>query len=391
MFNEELKIKNELIAPSYLVIPLQWFADGDEDAPEKTEQPTDYRLRKLREEGQTVKSQEIISAFGLLLPALLLLFLAPSMLRTCVEMVRFFLMRAVEMDPTKDMIIALVFLRYFAMLVWPILTVAIIAALLSNILQDVMHVGFFFTARPLVPDFSKTLPKLGQYFKRIFSGEGFFNFVKSIIKIIIIGAVSFILISSDFERLTNLQKTDVYTGLLLVASIAIKMLLIAALLMGVISAFDYYFQRRRFLDRHKMTRYEMKKERKELEGDPMIESLIRARFRELLRQNIYTAVPKADVVITNPTHLAIALQYEQRSMPPMVVAMGVDEMAASIRKIAQENDVPLVENKPLAWAMYHDPKIKIGYFIPETYWQTVALILSKVWHMNEERRGKLSA
>jgi flagellar biosynthetic protein FlhB len=386
MFNEELKIKNELIASSYLVIPLQWFADDDEDAPGKTEQPTEHKLSRLREEGQVVKSQELISALGLFLPALLLLFLAPSMLRTCVEMVRFFLTRSVEMDPTKDTIIALAFLRYFAVLVWPILTVAVIAALFSNIMQ----VGFLFTTKPLVPNFSRTLPRLGQYFKRIFSIDGVFNFFKSLLKIAIIGIVSFVLISSDFKRLLNLQKLDINPGLSLVASIAIKMLLIAALLMLILSIPDYIFQRWRFRERNKMTRYEIKEEMKMYEADPQVQARIRARFRDLLRQNISASVPKADVVITNPTHLAIALQYERRSMPgPMVVAIGADEMAARIRNIAQENDVPLVENKALAQALYRETNV--GDIIPVAYWNTVALILSKVWHLNEERRRRLSA
>jgi len=368
------------------IIHLQWFADDDEDAPGKTEQPTEHKLRRLREEGQVVKSQEFISALGLFLPALLLLFLAPSMLRTCVEMIRFFFTRAVEMDPTKDAIIALVFLRYFAVLVWPILTVAVIAALLSNILQ----VGFLFTAKSLIPNFSRTLPRLGQYFKRIFSIEGFYNFFKSLLKIAIIGVVTFVLIYSDYKKLLNLQKLDIFTGLSVVASIAIKMLLIAAILMLVISIPDYLFQRWRFRERNKMTRYEIKEEMKMYEADPQVQARIRGRFRDLLRQNISATVPKADVVITNPTHLAIALQYEQRSMPgPMVVAIGADEMAARIRNIAQEHEVPLVENKSLAWALYRETNV--GDIIPVAYWNTVALILSKVWRLNEERRRKLSA
>jgi flagellar biosynthetic protein FlhB len=365
------------------IIHLQWFADDDD---RRTEPPSEHKLSELRKKGQVEKSQELVSALGLLLPALLLLFLAPSMLRTCVEMIRFFLTRAVEMDPTKDTVIAIVFLRYFAVLVCPILAVAVIAALLSNMLQ----VGFMFTAEPLAPDFSKTLPRLGQYFKRIFSIEGFVNFIKSLVKIAIIGIVTFVLIYSERKKLLNLQKLDIFSGLSVVASIAIKMLLISAILMLIISIPDYLFQRWLFRKRNRMTKYELKKERKELEGDPYVQARIRGRFSELLRQNISAAVPKADVVITNPTHLAIALQYEQRSMPgPMVVAIGADEIAARIRNIAQEHEVPLVENKSLAWALYRETKV--GDIIPAAYWNTVALILSKVWRLNEERRRRLSA
>jgi flagellar biosynthetic protein FlhB len=147
------------------------------------------------------------------------------------------------------------------------------------------------------------------------------------------------------------------------------------------------FQRWRFRERNKMTRYEIKEESKQYEGDPQIQGRIRSRFRELLRQNISATVPKADVVITNPTHLAVAVQYEQKTMAgPMVVAMGADEMAARIRKIARENDVPLVENKPLAQVLYKETEV--GDIIPYEYWNTVALILSKVWYLNEERRKR---
>jgi flagellar biosynthetic protein FlhB len=383
MWNNELL---RLLAPQTLpqIIHLQWFADEEEDAPGKTEQPTEHKLQRLREEGQVVKSQELVGAIGLFLPAMLILFLAPYMLRTCVEMLRFYFLRAVEMDPTKDGTIAGVFLIYFVKLVWPVLLIAVFAAIFSNLVQ---LGSFLFTTKPITPNFSKVLPRLGQYFKRIFSVEGIYNFFKSIIKLLIIGGVAFTFIYMDFEKLLNLQKLDIFSALTTVASIAIKMLLVSAILLIILSIPDYMFQRWRFRERNKMTRYEIKEEMKQYDGDPQIQGRIRSRFRELLRQNIVATVPKADVVITNPTHLAVAVQYDQKTMAgPMVTAMGADEMSARIRQIAKENDVPLVENKPLAWALYRETDV--GDIIPETYWNTVALILSKVWYLNEERRKR---
>ena len=370
------------------IIDLQWFSDeNDEDAPGKTEQPTERKLERLREEGQVVKSQELVGAIGLLLPALLLLFLAPSMLRTCVEMVRFFFMRAVELDPTKDAIIVANFFNYFIRLTLPILIVAMVSAVLSNIIQ---LGGWLFTVKPIIPNFSKILPKFGQYFRRIFSVEGLFNLFKSLLKIVLIGVIAYLFISSDIEKLLNLQKADPYTGLTLVASIAIKMLLVSAVLLLILGIADYFFQRWRFRERNKMTRYEIKEEMKMYEADPQIQGRIRSRFRDLLKQNITVSVPKADVVITNPTHLAIALQYDMKSMPgPMVVAIGADEMSAKIRQIAKEHEVPMIENKPLAWALYRETSV--GDIIPEAYWNTVAVILSGVWRLNEERRRRNSA
>jgi flagellar biosynthetic protein FlhB len=192
------------------------------------------------------------------------------------------------------------------------------------------------------------------------------------------------------EKLLNLQKADLWLGFTTVSWIAIKRLIIASLLMLILAITDYMFQRWRFRERNKMTRYEQKEEQKQSEGDQLMQSRIRSRFRDMLRQNLPAAVPKADVVITNPTHIAVALQYDQKTMPgPMVVAIGADEMAARIRQIAQENEVPLVENKPLAWNLYNDTKV--GDIIPIKYWNMVAAILSKVWYLNEERRRRLRA
>jgi flagellar biosynthetic protein FlhB len=371
------------------IIDLQWCADSDdEDAPGKTEQPSEEKLRRLRQEGQVVKSQELVGAIGLLLPALLLLFMAPYMLRTCVEMVKFFLLRAVELDPAKDVLIAGNFLIFFARLAFPVLIVALVSAVFSNIVQ---LGGWLFTTKTITPDFSRATPKFGRFFKRIFSIDGLVKLGMSLVKIVIIGVVAYLFISADIKKLLNLQKADVYTGLTLVASIAIRMILVVSVILLVLSIVDYFFQRWRFRERHKMTRYEVKEERKMYESDPQVQQRIRTRFREMLRQNIAATVPKADVVITNPTHLAIALQYDERYMKdgPVVVAKGADEMAARIREIAAENEVPLVENKPLAWALYRETDI--GDAVPEAYIKTVAVIFTKIWHLNEERRRRMSA
>jgi len=372
--------------PSYLAphssffIHLQWFSD-DAEAEGRTEQPTEHKLRRLREEGQVPKSQELVGAVTLFLPALLLLFIAPYMLRTCMEMLRFFFLRVTELDPTKDAIIVGVFFNYLIRLVLPILAVAVFSAIFSNVVQ----VGFLFATKPIIPDFSKVLPRFSQYFKRIFSIEGLFNFIKSIVKMVIIGGVAFFLIRSDIEKLVNLQKAGLWLGLTTVASLAIRMLLISALLLLILSIPDLLFQRWRFRERNKMSRQEMKEEMKMYEGDPQVRNRIRSRFRDLLKQNIAAAVPRADVVITNPTHYAVALEYQRDTMPgPMVTAKGADEMAARIRNLARDNGVPLVENKPVAQALYRETEV--GEYIPEAYYSVVATIFRKVMDINELRR-----
>jgi len=361
-------------------IHLQWFSD-DAEAEGRTEQPTEHKLRRLREEGQVPKSQELVGAVTLFLPALMLLFMAPSMLRTCVEMLRFFFSRATELDPTKDAIIVGAFFSYLVRLALPILIVAVFAALFSNIVQ----VGLLFTTKPITPDFTKVLPRFGQFFKHIFSIDGLFNFGKSIIKMLIIGGVAFLLIRMDMNKLANLQKAGLWLGLTTVASLAIRILLICAVLLLILSIPDLLFQRWRFRERNKMSRQEMKEEMRMYEGDPQIRNRIRSRFRELLKQNIAAAVPRADVVITNPTHYAVALEYQRDTMPgPMVTAKGADEMAARIRSLARDNGVPLVENKPVAQALFRETEV--GDYIPEAYYSVVATIFRKVMDINELRR-----
>jgi flagellar biosynthetic protein FlhB len=361
-----------------LNMDLQWFAAEDEG---RTEEPSEYKIRKAREEGRVAKSQELTGALVLLLPAIAILILAPSMLGTCVEMLRFFFLRAAELDPVKDRIVAEAFFRYFIRLALPVVTVSVAAAVFANIVQT----GPLFTTKPLAPNFSKIIPRFGKYFQRIFSMEGLFNFAKSVIKMIIIGAVAFVLIRSEIEKLANLQTANLWMGITLIASLAIRMLIISALLLLVLSVPDLMFQRWQYRESLKMTKEEVKEERKMYEGDPLIKSRLRQRMREVMTRNMMASVPKADVVVTNPTHFAVALEYRQEEMKgPQVTAKGADEMAFRIRRIAAENGVPIVEHKPLARALYAETEV--GDIIPEMYYEVVAKIFGKVWSLNEERR-----
>ncbi|MDR2020753.1 MAG: flagellar biosynthesis protein FlhB [Treponema sp.] len=362
-----------------LFIDLQWFAAEDEG---RTEEPSEYKIRKAREEeGRVAKSQELIGALVLLLPALVVFALAPYMLRTCVEMLRFFFQRAAELDPVNDRVILGIFFRYLIRLVLPITLTAMAAAVFANVVQ----VGFLFTAKPLVPNFSKVLPHFGRYFQRIFSMEGLFNFAKSIVKMAIIGTVAYLLIRSRIDELRNLQTASLWQGISLVAGIAVRMLIISALLLLVLSIPDYMFQRWQYRESLKMSREEVKEERKMYEGDPLVRSRLRQRMRELMSRNMAVNVAKADVVITNPTHFALALEYDNASMPaPMVTAKGADEVAFRIRQIAEENEVPLIENKPLARALFAETEV--GDIIPYRYWEAIAAVLAHVTRINEERR-----
>ncbi|MCL2602205.1 MAG: EscU/YscU/HrcU family type III secretion system export apparatus switch protein, partial [Treponema sp.] len=218
---------NELYRTA-LAMDLQWFAAEDEG---RTFDPTETTYRKAREEGRVAKSQEFSAALGLLLPAIALIILAPWILRNCVEMVRFFFTRINILDPLADRVAAGVVLNYFARIVLPLLVVAVVAGLFSNIVQ----VGFHFTTKPLVPDFTKVLPRFDKYFGKIFSMEGVFNFVKSVFKMLVIGAAAFFVIRSEIHKLANLQTADLWLGVTLISSLAARLLIIAALLLLLVA------------------------------------------------------------------------------------------------------------------------------------------------------------
>ena len=357
-------------------IDLQWFAAEDEG---RTEEPSERKIRKAREEeGRTVKSQELIGAVGLLLPAVAILFLAPYLLRTFVEMIHFFFSRITELDPTRDRFVFAVFLQYFARLALPLLSVSVLAALVSNIAQ----VGFLFTWKPLSFKFNRIIPNFAQYFsKTLFSANGVFNFFKSIIKMAIIGWTAYLIIRGDIQKIANLDNADLMQAFTAVASLAIRLLIITALLLLVLSIPDYVFQRWQYNESLKMSLVEVKEERKESEGDPQIKSRLRARMRELLRQNIAVNVPKADVVVTNPTHFAVALDCKEAYNGPRVIAKGDDELAMRIKKIASDNGVPLFEHKPLARALYAE--VDVGEFVPQQYWNVIIEILTRVKSIDE--------
>ncbi|MDR2659237.1 MAG: flagellar biosynthesis protein FlhB [Spirochaetaceae bacterium] len=360
-------------------IDLQWFAAEDEG---RTEEPTETKLRKAREdEGRVAKSQDLVGAIGLLLPALAILFLAPYLLRNCVEMIRFFFLRSAELDPVKDRIVFGVFLSYFARLALPLLVIALAAALFSNIIQ----VGFVFTTKPLGFKFERIVPNFGAYFqKTLFSMNSLFNFFKSIAKMVIVGGVAFFLIRSDIEKLANLHTAELYLAVTTIAGLAIRMLIFTALLLLLLSIPDYMFQRAQFRESLKMSRQEIVEERKQDEGDPRIKQRLRRRMQELLAVKIRDELPKADVVITNPTHFAVALQYNRSLEGPRVLVKGEDELALRIKHLAAELNVPVVENKPLARALYAE--VEIGDYVPVKYWAVIAEILKRVKSMDEYRR-----
>jgi len=366
----------EEVNKNLLWIDLQWFAAEDEG---RTEDPTEQKLRKAREEeGKVAKSSELSSALVLLFSIITLAFIASYMFNTMTEMMRFFLSKAVEVDITSDASVVPAFYTYFIKLALPIAAIAFITALLGNLVQ----VGFLFTTKPLKPDFSKIAPKFGKFIQRSFlSGEALFNFAKNIGKVALIGAISFFTISSEIHQLANIIGNPIMQCLIYIAGLALRILILSALAMLLISIPDYMFQKFQHKESLKMSQHEIKEERKQYEGDPQVKNRLQERMRDLLSNNVSQSVENADVVITNPTHFAVALEWDKTRMEaPVVAAKGQDNMAARIKEIAREKDVPIVENKPLARALFSE--VEVGDIIPEQYYRVTAVILAEVYKMS---------
>ncbi|MCR4579641.1 MAG: flagellar biosynthesis protein FlhB [Treponema sp.] len=337
----------------------------------RTEEPSEYKLEKARKEGRVAKSQEVSGALILLLGVITIIAMAKFILNQLAGAMTFFFDRSTSEDIfNPDFITA--FFNFFLRCIIPVGVVGFIAAIIGNIIQTK---GFIFSLKPIEPKFSKIVPKIGEYLKKtIFSVKGLFNIAKSLGKVAVIVLVAYAYIKKDlFVLIQIIQNGDIAGALVKVATMAAQILLTVAVLFLAISIPDYFVSRHDFMQEMKMTKQEQKEEYKEMEGDPEVKSRLQQLQRQLLQQNIPKAVAESDVVIANPTHFAVALKWDREvSDGPIVNAKGEDAVALNIRRIAEENNIEVVENRPLARDLYTN--IEIGAIIPETYIKAVAVI-----------------
>jgi flagellar biosynthetic protein FlhB len=371
------------VNPSVFDVHLQWFAAEDEG---RTEDPSEHKIRKAREEGKVARSGEVSSSLVLIAGISTLGLLAEYMLRTSVAMLTFFLSIATSPNAWNGSLMS-AFMSWLARMAAPVLVVAFVAAILGNVIQ----VGFLFTVKPITPDFSRVAPRFGKWLQRSFaSREALFNFAKSLVKIVVVAVIAYLNISGALPALTRLAMSAFFVGVSVIAQLSFRIMLEIAIAFLVFSALDYWFQRRQHIESLKMSKQEVKEERKMYEGDPLTRSRLRDRMREIMRRTMLKSVPKADVVITNPTHYAIALQYNRAIMPaPTVVAKGADLVAQRIKEIAAENAVPVMENKPLAQALFRE--VEIGDAIPEKFYDAMSIILAEVYRLSDRKLGDTTA
>ncbi len=358
-------------------IDLQWFAAEDEG---RTEDPSEYKLRKARdEEGRVPKSNELASSLVMLVTVLVLIALGGFVLRSCAELMIFYFTRSAELSVSGGSFY-ISFSRSLAKMVLPLAISGIVAAILANLVQNR---GFIFTVKPIVPQFSKILPKVGQYLKKtLFSFEGAFNVLKSFSKVLIVTAIAYAIINADrkiFLQFLFIQDISLAVGR--IALSAAKILISCSILFIFIAIGDYFVQKKQFLESMKMTKQEVKQEYKELEGDPEVKAHLDQAQRDLLSRNMPRMVSESDVVIANPTHFAVALKYDELTAEaPQVVAKGADSLAFRIRSIANENGIPVVENRPLARALY--ASCNVGDMIPIEFISAIATIYTQIGYMN---------
>ena len=355
-------------------IHLQWFAAEDEG---RTEEPTERKIHKAREEGKVAKSADITSAIVMIFGLLALLAFSESIVRIIVDMMRHYI-GMITREPMNTRLAVTAFGGYLLRLALPVMAVCFVAAFTGSVIQ----VGFLFSSKPITPDFSRIQPNFARWAQRsFFSAEAFFNLFKSTAKVAIIAVLAYINIRGEIPRLTNAVKLTPFRSLLLVSGIAVRLMLQAAVLLLAFAVPDYFFQRRQHRESLKMSRQELKEEFKETEGDPLVKNRLRRRMQEVLSSSMARIVPEADVVITNPTHFAVALKWEREVMhAPQVTAKGQDNLALRIREIAAGAQVPTVENRPLARALYDN--VEIGDEIPEEYWDVVSVVLAEVYRLN---------
>ena len=347
---------------------------------ERSEQATPKRMEKAREDGQVARSQELTTFAVLMAAAVGLWFLGADLLGKLSSIMVGGMQMAPEMAfDTNLMLVRLNQLAFEGL--WalgPLLLILIIVAFFAPMLLS----GWLISSKALLPDFKRLSPVQG--IKRVFSVRGLIELVKAVAKALIIGGVGMLVMWHNKDAVLGLVTLPIDLGISHMSELLGFSFLFIVSAMMLIVAIDVPFQIWEHAKKLRMTKEEVRKETKESEGDPQIKARIRSLQREAARRRMMAEIPKADVVVTNPTHYAVALRYQGKSMrAPKVVAKGVHLLAGRIRELAEENRVPILETPPLARALYHHAELDAE--IPETLYTAVAEVLAYVFQLRRYR------
>lgn len=364
---------------------LQFFAK-DGPGGEKTEEPTGKKLSDARKEGQVAKSKEIANAFGILALFIILKVYVGTIGTRFIEsfhVVYGQIPELVKMYNGNLSVASLqVLLRSMMLRLLTIIAPVLLIGLMVAVICDIVQVKWRPTTKPIKPKFSKLSPVKG--FARIFSPNSLVELLKSLLKLVVIGYVVYSYLKGRVGQIFLLYDITLNQAIGLIGEIAIDLGIRIAMVYMVIAFLDFWYQKWKFRQDMKMTKQEVKDEYKNQEGDPQVKAKQKQRMREASMRRMMSQLPEADVVITNPTHYAVAIKYDpEKYDAPYVLAKGEDYLAQKIKDVAREHEIEIVENKPLARMLYAN--VEIGGLIPPEFYQAVAEVLAFVYHL----KGKI--
>lgn len=351
--------------------------DNQED---KTEDPTPQRMEEFRKEGQVSQSRELTAFFVLGACLLTMYFAGPGALASFFEVFKSMLAACATTMITDENIgsIMLVVLKIIGSLAMPVAIAGFVAGILGSIVQ----IGFNISLKPISPELEKINPITG--FWRIYSLNSLVEGFKSLLKLCVIGGVAYWMVSDSFESSSALPELESQEILNYLGSTSFRLIGAIAIALFMISILDVAYQKYRHYKQLMMTKQELRNEIKQREGDPLLRARIRSVQREIAHKRMMEEVKKADVIVTNPTHIAVAIRYDLQKMnAPKVVAKGSDFIALNIKDLAKKHNVPVVENVPLARALHKS--VKVGAYIPRALYQAVAEVLAFVYRL----RGRI--
>lgn len=351
------------------------MAEESPSGGEKTEAPSAKRRDDFRKKGQVAQSKEVQTAALFTILLIFWIFYLPTFWEGFTALI-FSLWQSsgeFELTPSSVLNLSSFLLQKIGLLFAPLFMLVLIIGFFSSIFQF----GWLVTAKPLIPDFSKLNPITGM--SRFFSKKSIIEVIKSLLKVLLIGWVAYSTVLNNFEEALILIDTSVGITFSYLARISTLILAKVCAILILIAFLDFLFVKWELEEKMKMTKQEMKEEFKESEGDPHIKAQIRAIQQEMARKRMMAEVPKADVIVTNPTHISVAIRYDSKEMDaPIVLAKGADFIAMKIREIGRESDIPIIENPPVARLLH---KLEIGEHVPEDLFKVVAEILAHVYSL----------
>jgi len=354
---------------------------GEEDDSQKTEEPTSKKLEESRKKGEVPLSREMNNWVMLLAGTIVVLGMGGTLMKSFAKIFKGLMENSYQLHlgyGGVGAILGELFADTFVIMLVPVLFL-LVAAFLGPFVQ----IGPLFAPESLKPSLSKISPMAGV--KRLFSMRSMFEFLKGLLKISLIGFISYLLLSPYFDSVDHYVGLPIPQMLSEFSELFLRLMAGILVVLFILAIIDVLYQRMEHMKKMRMSRKEIKDEHRQTDGDPMVKGKLRQLRMQKAQQRMMQSVPEATVVITNPTHYAIALKYDGETMDaPLCVAKGMDDVALRIREVAGENDIQVIENKPLARAMYD--VVEIDEVIPEEHFQAVAEIISYVYKL----KGKLN-